>query len=86
VGAPDVRFGGMKMRFAATDAATAAESEAKGTRAIASVERPRKPAAAPAPAPAAAPDSAARNGVPVIVWVLLVVVAVAAYLLLQGRA
>lgn len=82
-GTPDVRFGGMKMRFSEGAAPVAAEQEAKGTRAIASVERPRKPAA-PAPATAEAP---AKSGVPGVVWVLgAAAVAAATYFVLQGRA
>jgi hypothetical protein len=78
-----VRFGGMKMRFGATGAANPAEPDAKGTRAIASVERPRKPAASPAPAPVA-PE---KGGVPAAVWlILMLVVAVAAFFVLKGRA
>ncbi len=85
-GAPDVRFGGMKMRFGVTSAPNPAEGEAKGTRAIASVERPRKPAAS-APAAVPAPSALAKTGVPVVVWVILaVIIAAAAFFMLQGRA
>ena len=84
-GSPDLRFGGMKMRFTEAGATVSAEPDAKGTRAIASVERPRRPAAEPAPA--AAPVAAARGGIPGVVWVLLVLaIAAAAFFLLQGRA
>ena len=81
-GTPDVRFGGMKMRFVPADAA--AESEGKGTRAIASVERLRRtvPAAAPAQ-PAPEPES---RGVPAWVWIVGVLVAAAAFFMLKGRA
>ena len=82
-GTPDVRFGGMKLRFAPADAGM--EGEGKGTRAIASVERLRRtvPAAAPAqPAPEPAP-----RGVPIWVWVAGVLLAAAAALfMLGGRA
>ncbi|HET9012046.1 MAG TPA: FHA domain-containing protein, partial [Gemmatimonadaceae bacterium] len=84
-GSPDLRFGGMKMRFAEAGAAVPTETDAKGTRAIASVERPRRAAAEPSPA--AAPVEGARGGIPAIVWVLLVlVIGAAAFFLLQGRA
>jgi len=82
-GAPDVRFGGMKLRFTAADAA--GEDAGKGTRAIASVERLRRtvPAAAPAQP---APEPASR-GVPIWVWVAAVLlVAAAALFMLGGRA
>lgn len=85
-GTPDVRFGGMKMRFLPADAAeTAAEGEVKGTRAIASVERLRRtvPAAAPAQ-PAPEPDP---RGVSIWVWVASVLlIAAAAFFMLGGRA
>jgi pSer/pThr/pTyr-binding forkhead associated (FHA) protein len=81
-GTPDVRFGGMKMRFAPADAA--AEGEAKGTRAIASVERLRR--TVPASAPAQPTPAPARPGVPVWVWVVGVIVAAAAFFMLKGRA
>ena len=81
-GTPDVRFGGMKMRFSRAD--NASEGEAKGTRAIASVERLRRTVPASAPAqPAPAPVS---RGVPVWVWVIGVIVAVAAFFMLEGHA
>ena len=87
-GSPDVRFGGMKLRFSAAETERAAEPDAKGTRAIASVERPRRPA--PTSAPTSAPPSpAAPSGgsVPMLAWLLLVVViAAAAFFVLQGRA
>ena len=81
-GTPDVRFGGMKMRFAPADAG--AEGEAKGTRAIASVERLRRtvPAAAPAQA---APEPESR-GVPGWVWVVGALAVAAAFFMLRGRA
>lgn len=81
-GTPDVRFGGMKMRF--SPAVAASDGEVKGTRAIASVERLRRtvPAAAPAQ-PAAAPAS---RGIPGWVWVVGVLAAAAAFFVLRGRA
>jgi pSer/pThr/pTyr-binding forkhead associated (FHA) protein len=82
-GSPDVRFGGMKMRFAPADAGP--EGDGKGTRAIASVERLRRtvPAAAPAqPAP-----EPVRSGMSIWVWVASVLLlAAAAFFLLGGRA
>ena len=86
-GSPDLRFGGMKLRFTAASAAAPAaaqEVEAKGTRAIASVERPRKPAA-PAPSAPAEPV-ATRSGPPVILWILLLIVAAAVWYVFRGRA
>lgn len=87
-GSPDLRFGGMKMRFVTMEVPLPAEPEGKGTRAIASIDRPRRPVA---PVPAAAPDTtrapAAREGVPAIVWLLLLVIAaIAAFVFSQGRA
>ena len=82
-GTPDVRFGGMKMRFTAAD--ETAEGEAKGTRAIASVERLRRtvPAAAPVQP---APEPASR-GVSIWVWaVAVLLLAAAAFFMLGGRA
>ena len=82
-GTPDVRFGGMKMRFRNADAAV--EGEGKGTRAIASVERLRRtvPAAAPAQ-PAPEPES---RGASIWVWVAAVLLlAAAAFFMLEGRA
>jgi pSer/pThr/pTyr-binding forkhead associated (FHA) protein len=87
-GSPDVRFGGMKMRFAATATATAAGAETAGTRAIASVERPRRPAAGAPPAAApAAPVTSGKSGAPTAVWIIAALVAAAAALfVLKGRA
>jgi predicted component of type VI protein secretion system len=83
VGSPDVRFGGMKLRF--TPADIAAEGDVRGTRAIASVERLRRtvPAAAPAqPAPEPSP-----RGVPIWAWVAgVLLLAAAALFMLGGRA
>jgi len=82
-GSPDVRFGGMKMRFAPADVAS--EGEAKGTRAIASVERLRRtvPASAP-PQPTTEP---AARGVSIWVWVAgVLLLAAAAFFMLGGRA
>ncbi|HEY2378849.1 MAG TPA: FHA domain-containing protein [Gemmatimonadaceae bacterium] len=86
-GAPDVRFGGVKLTFRAADVPVPA---AKSTRAIAStpIDRskipPRQPrATAPAkPAPVAAPERATGGGF-AWKWVIIVIaaVAVAFYLL-----
>jgi pSer/pThr/pTyr-binding forkhead associated (FHA) protein len=88
-GSPDLRFGGMKLRFtpatAASTSTAAQEAEARGTRAIASVERPRKPVA-PAPAAPAEPVGATRGGPSVILWILLLIVAGAVWYVFQGRA
>ena len=84
-GSPDIRFGGIKMRFTSTDAASAPApaAEPRGTRAIASVERPKRAAAAPErPAPAAP-----CGGRSALLWlVLLAVIAVVGFFVLQGRA
>jgi len=82
-GTPDVRFGGMKMRFLPVGAA--AEGDGKGTRAIASVERLRRtvPAAAPAQ-PAPEPPSRGVSVWAVVAGVLLL--AAAAFFMLEGRA
>jgi pSer/pThr/pTyr-binding forkhead associated (FHA) protein len=82
-GAPDVRFGGMKMRF--SPAATAAEEvEAKGTRAIASVERPRK---ATAPAQTIPQPETSKSGTPRLLWLIAaLLLAAVAFVVLKGRA
>jgi pSer/pThr/pTyr-binding forkhead associated (FHA) protein len=93
-GAPDVRFGGVKMIFRPRDVAT---DVAKGTRAIASVDRsklrataavagsPQSTAKVPSPAASSAPISepSPRQGIPVWVWavVLLAVAAVVFFLM-----
>lgn len=81
-GTPDVRFGGMKMRFIPADAAS--DGESKGTRAIASVERLRRTVPAAAPAQPAPPP--ASRGIPGWVWVVGVLAAAAAFFMLRGRA
>jgi pSer/pThr/pTyr-binding forkhead associated (FHA) protein len=81
-GSPDLRFGGVKMRFVPTDGV--AEVDAKGTRAIAAVERVRPSVVAPAPVESS-PGS--RAGIPAWVWlVVVVVIAAAAFFMLKGRA
>lgn len=92
-GSPDLRFGGLKFRFKALGAGSAAEVEAKGTRAIAAVPR-ASTSAAPSverqAAPAASKQSAppASSGVPAWIWIVaaLVVVAAVAFFLLKGRS
>ena len=92
-GSPDVRFGGLKFRFTALGAGSAADVEAKGTRAIAAMPRASTTAAPSvvreAP-PAATPQSApgAPSGVPAWTWIVgaLVVVAAVAFFLLKGRS
>jgi len=82
-GTPDVRFGGMKMRFAPADASL--DGEGKGTRAIASVERLRR--TVPASAPAQPNPEPVKGGVSIWVWVASVLLlAAAAFFLLGGRA
>jgi len=81
-GTPDVRFGGMKMRFAPADAA--ADGEAKGTRAIASVERLRR--TVPAAAPAEPIPEPVSSGVRGWVWLVGALAAAAAFFMLRGRA
>ena len=98
-GSPDVRFGGMKMRFTGHD--TAAETEAKGTRAIAAIERPTRPSFAPAaasPHPAAAtvpvapaagetPVASPPGKLPAWLWLIVsLVVAAGAWFLFKGHA
>ena len=92
-GSPDVRFGGLKFRFTAVGAGSAAELEAKGTRAIAAMPR-ASTTAAPAverdslPSGGAPPAPVARGGVPAWTWIIavLVVVAAVAFFMLKGRA
>jgi pSer/pThr/pTyr-binding forkhead associated (FHA) protein len=81
-GTPDLRFGGVKMRFLPAETRSAGVG-AKGTRAIASVDRQR---AIPA-APADSPQAASRSGAPARGWILVaVVLAAAAFFVLKGRA
>jgi pSer/pThr/pTyr-binding forkhead associated (FHA) protein len=91
-GAPDVRFGGVKMIFRAKDAP--GETAAGGTRAIASIDRSKLRQTTPAtqriPAPVAesAPEGGntpARQGLPGWVWgvVVLAVGAAVAFFLLN---
>ena len=83
-GTPDVRFGGMKMRFTVAGADVPDGADVKGTRAIASVERPRRPAPAPAPP---RPDSSNGGRGRVTTWIIVaIVVGAAAFWMLQVRS
>jgi hypothetical protein len=84
-GSPDLRFGGVKMRF--TPAGRASEADGKGTRAIAAVDRPRQ-STARTPAPAEASEAKpAAGGIPAWVWIVAVlVIAAAAFFVLKGGA
>jgi pSer/pThr/pTyr-binding forkhead associated (FHA) protein len=83
-GTPDLRFGGVKMRFIPAGAASA-DVEPKGTRAIAAVDRQRVSAVA-TPQPAAGAP-AAGGGIPGWVWIIAaVVVAAAAFFVFKGSA
>ena len=84
-GTPDLRFGGVKMRFIPAGAASP-DVEPKGTRAIAAVDRQR-PSSSAAPAPAAPATPEAGSGLPAWVWIIgAVVVAAAAFFLIRGPA
>lgn len=84
IGAPDVRFGGVKMMF---KPAAEPQDAGKGTRAIAgvAVDQARRMSAAAASkesAPSAAPANASK-GIPVAVWIAVaVVIAAVAYFVL----
>lgn len=93
-GAPDLRFGDVKVAFRPVAGAVEAE---KGTRAITgvSIEEARRMAArrsttqappeAASPAPVAAPPAAAKVGMPAWIWVVIVlVIAIAAYFVVRG--
>lgn len=85
-GTPDVRFGGMKMRFTAAGADVVDGADVKGTRAIASVERARRPAATPAPT-LPRPDSSSGRRMSVLTWLIVaVVVAAGAFWMMQVRS
>jgi pSer/pThr/pTyr-binding forkhead associated (FHA) protein len=86
-GAPDVRFGGVKLTFRPADTPAPA---AKSTRAIATMpidrsklpKRETKPAAPARPAPAEAP--AERSGMSKWVWVVIVIAAAVVFYLLKS--
>lgn len=95
VGAPDLRFGGVKFIFRGVGAVEAAANIGGGTRAIAALRpeaggTPREvPAAAPTPIRPGAFEQAAEpvkspeaRGVPVLVWVLVLVLVGAGVLFL----
>ena len=95
-GSPDVRFGGMKMRFTGHD--SAAETEAKGTRAIAAIQPKPRPSFTPISSPtlepatptAASPKSEApvvatpaavpAGKLPAWIWIVVALVVVAGVL------
>jgi pSer/pThr/pTyr-binding forkhead associated (FHA) protein len=84
-GSPDIRFGGVKMRFAVATEAPA-EAESKGTRAIAAVERPHR-GVAEAPASGQIAAETGGGGAARWVWtVVAVAVAAGAFFALKGRA
>ena len=87
-GSPDIRFGGMKMRFSGAEAQAKSEPETKGTRAIASMDRAAARRAAPVAEPAAAPvEEKKGGGVPVWMWVVVILIAaVAAFFVMKARA
>ena len=94
-GSPDLRFGGMKFRFTPAGG-SAADQEAKGTRAITAMGRPSTAApshsTAKLPTPTAPTSPAAQpasgGGIPSWVWIVigLVVVGAVAFFMLKGRA
>jgi pSer/pThr/pTyr-binding forkhead associated (FHA) protein len=85
-GSPDIRFGGVKMRFAVVAAASPQEAESKGTRAIAAVDRPRRAAADAAAGTRGNPEEHS-GGTPGWVWTIVAVaVAAGAIFALKGRA
>jgi pSer/pThr/pTyr-binding forkhead associated (FHA) protein len=85
-GSPDVRFGGMKMRFSSAESQPKAEVESKGTRAIASVDRAPARRTPPVSTATPAPVEEKKGGVPAWVWIVVVlIVAVGAFFVLKGR-
>jgi predicted component of type VI protein secretion system len=84
-GSPDIRFGGVKMRFAVVVTEAPAEAESKGTRAITSIERPRR-AVAEAPAGAPVAGHSGRQAARWVWAVVAVAIAAGAFFALKGRA
>jgi pSer/pThr/pTyr-binding forkhead associated (FHA) protein len=76
-GSPDVRFGSIKLSFRP---AAPASTEEKGTKVIAGIKtaEPKRETSETAPGRAAAAPSKGGGGVPVMVWVVLGVVILAA--------
>lgn len=85
-GAPDVRFGSIKLSFRP---AAPQQTDVSGTKVIAGVKLPEPPRReTPKAAPfRAADDAPARGGVPAIVWiaVALVVAGAVAFFVMRGR-
>jgi pSer/pThr/pTyr-binding forkhead associated (FHA) protein len=83
-GAPDVRFGGVKLRFVPTDS-LGADVDDRGTRTITAQDRQRvatKPAS-PIPEPATAPSTGGRG----LLWVLIALaIAATVFFVLRGGA
>jgi len=89
-GAPDIRFGGVKLRFRPADVPVAA---AKSTRAIAATPidrsklppREPRPSAPPKPPAPAAPTTQSRSGTSAWTWVaILIAAAIVAFFLLKS--
>jgi pSer/pThr/pTyr-binding forkhead associated (FHA) protein len=83
-GAPDVRFGGVKLRFIPANS-EGADAEGKGTRTITAQDRQRAPskAASPLPEPITAAPSRGRG----LLWGLIALaIAATVFFVLRGRA
>jgi pSer/pThr/pTyr-binding forkhead associated (FHA) protein len=95
-GAPDVRFGGVKLRFTHAESADAVELDEKGTRAIPRMAPVTAHAAQKTPAMSAEPILEApsqlvagpgRGGVHPFIWIIVVAaIAGVAFFVLKGRA
>ncbi len=84
-GSPDVRFGGVKLRFTVAGAGSADDLAAHGTRAISAVDRAR-PSVAARPPVAGRADAPSRGGMPAWLWaVVALMIAAAAYVVLMER-
>jgi pSer/pThr/pTyr-binding forkhead associated (FHA) protein len=95
-GSPDLRFGGLKFRFAPSGAPATSTADTKGTRAIAAMSLPPD-SVAPQPAGVPLPAEKARatvegtskgGGMPTWIWIVggVVVGLIVAFFLLKGRA
>jgi len=83
-GAPDVRFGGVKLRFMPADS-TSAEVDGTGTRTITAQDRKRaaNTPASPVPEPITAPVTSGRG----LLWGLIALAIIATvFFVLRGRA